>query len=94
MTNIVSLSGGALDAPCDELVARLEELLQLARDGQLRGICYGLVLPAGRTEASWASDGRRWNDLAAVAIDLIHTIGKARLAMSLSADDNLFSGGD
>lgn len=44
-TNVVSLWGAALSAPKEngDVVAKLEELLALAKDGQITGIGYAVV---------------------------------------------------
>lgn len=91
MTNVVRLNGAVAGDPVATVVERLEELLALARSGQLRGVCYGLVLPAGRTQVDWASDGACWNDMAAAIFDLQSDMARCRAMLDPSRHDNVTS---
>lgn len=61
MSEVVSLRGTPAAVECNAAtIERLEELLQLARDGQLIGIIYAGVMARDATLSGWTHlpDGR------------------------------------
>ncbi len=76
MSNIVSLKGNATIPEANaQCVERLEELLQMAKDGQLIGIIYAGIVATDATCTGWtaAPDGR---DYGIAMIRLQHEFGR------------------
>ena len=56
MTNIVSLSNRpVINEPNAEVIEKLEELLQMARDGQAVGLAWIALRTDGRPDCGWTS---------------------------------------
>jgi hypothetical protein len=68
---VVTLRGAAPPVPTEpdqEVVGKLEELLQLAKDSQLTGLVYGLVFANQDITTGWAGKADSHTMIAAATI--------------------------
>lgn len=74
MTNIIRLDGNpdVRVAPHPDLVEKLEDLLERARAGQIRGVVFGVASADGTIGTGWSHDGSCHLALTAAAGALFH----------------------
>jgi hypothetical protein len=70
MADILSLRGATpySNEPDEEIIAKLEEILKLAKDGQIQGLLYGYVGDARGISRGWVGKADQHDMIAAVSM--------------------------
>ena len=81
MSNVVAIGSGALPLePVEDVVTTLSELLELAKQGVVRGVSYAIVRPDGVRVTGWESDGAVTTELHSSTCTLAHRLTAAVLS--------------